>query len=326
MIKLSIIIPAYNVEEYIEKCIDSCLNQDISKDEYEIIIVNDGSTDKTTVLVDEIFEKNKNITVLNKVNGGQSSARNLGFKNALGTYIWFVDSDDFISKNCLNSILLEMDKGLDMLWFDHILVDENNDVLEKPIIDRKEGIVTATMNGPEFLTKVFKQSCMPCMFVFRNDFLKNNNIFFYEGIYMEDMLFTPIAIDKAERIKYLNLVAYNYLIRSNSTMRDQSKQEKRIEDSLVVARELKKYYIENISLGKLKSITYFEDIICSIVQYNLRRSIKDCSSSFSKRIYSKACGYGLLPIKSSKLFKSKIFCILLNSSYPLYRIICKILK
>ena len=101
---LSIIIPVFNTEKYLQKCLSSVLAQDISADEYEIIVVNDGSTDNSQKIIDEFKQSNNNIRTLIQTNSGQSVARNKALDIAKGDYIWFVDSDDYISENCLNKL------------------------------------------------------------------------------------------------------------------------------------------------------------------------------------------------------------------------------
>lgn len=95
--KLSIIIPVYNVERYLRQCLESCLSQDVPKSQYEVIIVNDGSPDNSQAIIDEYSSKYDNVRVLKKKNGGLSSARNAGLNIASGDYIWFVDSDDWVA-------------------------------------------------------------------------------------------------------------------------------------------------------------------------------------------------------------------------------------
>ena len=98
---LSIILPVYNVERYLAECLDSCLEQDIPHDDYEIICVNDGSPDNSAEILERYAREHSNIRVITQPNGGLSAARNTGLAAACGAYIWFVDSDDFIRKNCL---------------------------------------------------------------------------------------------------------------------------------------------------------------------------------------------------------------------------------
>ena len=98
MVKLSVIIPVYNAEETIEKCLNTLLNQTFN--EYELIVINDGSTDNTSNILDK-FKKNKNIVIINKQNEGIGKARNIGIKEARGEYITFVDSDDYVDEKML---------------------------------------------------------------------------------------------------------------------------------------------------------------------------------------------------------------------------------
>ena len=101
---LSIIIPIYNVEQYIEKCILSCERQNIEKSDYEIICINDGSTDRSEEIVKALKNNYNNIVALSQKNKGVSCARNLGLEKARGEYIWFVDGDDFVQENVLSDI------------------------------------------------------------------------------------------------------------------------------------------------------------------------------------------------------------------------------
>ena len=104
--KISLIVPVYNVEKYIEKCLLSCLKQDIPQSDYEIIVVNDGSPDSSLAIAERIAAAATNIIIVSQKNGGLSAARNTGLKIAKGDYIWFIDSDDTIKENCLKSIVL----------------------------------------------------------------------------------------------------------------------------------------------------------------------------------------------------------------------------
>lgn len=118
---LSFVIPVYNDEPYLVKCLESILHQDVPQDDYEIICVNDGSTDGSRSILDNYAERFSNIRVLDKNNGGVSSARNMGIDVAVGDYIWFVDADDFIETNILfrikSIVLLEKPDLLSMNAF-----------------------------------------------------------------------------------------------------------------------------------------------------------------------------------------------------------------
>ena len=105
---ISIIVPVYNVEEYLDRCIDSLINQTFHR--LEIILVDDGSTDDSAIICDKWKEKDKRITTIRKANGGQGSARNLGMRLSHGDYIGFVDSDDYIAPNLLESVVKAIDR------------------------------------------------------------------------------------------------------------------------------------------------------------------------------------------------------------------------
>jgi glycosyltransferase involved in cell wall biosynthesis len=109
--KLSIVIPVYNSSNYLDDCLGSLLDQDLNKDKYEIICVNDGSTDNSLDILKLYAEKHQNIKVINQENKGHSTARNVGLKAAKGKYVWFVDSDDFIDGNSLSTIISYMEKN-----------------------------------------------------------------------------------------------------------------------------------------------------------------------------------------------------------------------
>ena len=103
--RLNIIIPAYNVEQYLKRCVERCERQDIRREEYEVIVVNDGSPDGTLAVANELAATYENVVVLTQENGGPSKARNHGLSVAKGDYIWFVDADDYIVENCIGRVL-----------------------------------------------------------------------------------------------------------------------------------------------------------------------------------------------------------------------------
>ena len=105
---LSFIIPVYNTEEYLESCIQSLLEQDISQDEYEIICINDGSSDRSLEILKHFSQNYKNIIVVDQKNFGVCASRNRGLDLAKGEYIWFIDSDDFIKKNILGTLMIQL--------------------------------------------------------------------------------------------------------------------------------------------------------------------------------------------------------------------------
>ena len=128
MNKLSIIIPVYNVEKYIDKCLASCVNQNLTdRLDYEIVVVNDGTKDNSLSIVYDYMKMYNFIQLINKENGGLSSARNEGLKHCTGDYVWFVDSDDTIAINSLELIDRSIKEfSPDVLFFDITKIEESN--------------------------------------------------------------------------------------------------------------------------------------------------------------------------------------------------------
>lgn len=242
-VKLSIIVPIYNVEQYLAKCIDSLLNQDLSTSEYEILLVDDGSTDNSGQIADSFLENHQNIIVLHQNNQGLSGARNTGIRNARGEYIQFVDSDDNLEPNVLKTLIEKMDAdNLDVLRFDYQNVNERGEVFlpyrnEKAFVDFSEDICS----GPVFLAERLGYSCYACQFMIKTKLLIKEQLFFKEGILFEDVEWTPRVLQRAIRVSSSNLIVYDYLYRKGSISRaDNLKQQKKVVDSKInIIKELK---------------------------------------------------------------------------------------
>ena len=143
--KLSIIVPVYNVEKYIVKCVRSLLCQNY--DDYEIIIIDDGSPDHSIEVLNKAI-KDERVRIIAKKNGGLSSARNTGLQNAHGEYIWFFDSDDWAVENCLGEIVKNLN-GCDLLYFNKHYADIGN---VSKVIEKKNSLTKpCTRNGMAFL-------------------------------------------------------------------------------------------------------------------------------------------------------------------------------
>ena len=233
-LKLSIIVPVYLVEAYLRKCVDSLLAQDLSVDDYEIILVDDGSPDGCPAICDEYALLHRNIRVIHQQNRGLSGARNAGIAAASGRYIQFVDSDDYLDPNVLDSLVSKMDSGrLDVLRFDYRNVNDNYEVIDpnktpKTYVDYSEDIC----DGQTFLTERLGFGCYACQFIIRRELLTDCR--FKEGIYFEDSEWTPRMLLKAERVASTPVVVYNYLMRRGSITKstDENKKLKALEDRM----------------------------------------------------------------------------------------------
>lgn len=274
---LSIIIPAYNVQNYIKKCVLSCLNQDLPSFPYEILIINDGSQDNTPSIAEELSKRYNNVKIISQKNQGLSGARNTGLKYATGKYVWFIDSDDYISSNILkkiHTILTETD--LDILWLQWQRVDEQGNILPK----EKNWIQTQDLNitdGPYFLRHILGMCFYAWAFLFKRSFLIENGLLFKEGIYYEDLEAIPFFIEKAQKIKYEPLIAYNYLQRKGSILH--SINSKLIESLLFIISQYEKKIPQHPNVAnRLKEIQLFSvrlilNTISNIEYSKLRKDV-----------------------------------------------------
>lgn len=260
-LKLSVIVPVYNVEQYLPKCLDSLLDQDLSRDEYEIILVDDGSPDRSGEICDAIASHYSHIKVIHRENGGISAARNIGVEIAQGKYVQFVDSDDFLEPNVLKSLVHKMEYGqLDILRFNYQNVNEKYVVFEpnkvsKPFVDYRDEIC----DGLSFLTERLGFACYACQFMIKRELLAGCR--FKEGMYFEDTEWTPRLLIRAARVNSTDLMAYNYLMRigSVSRSRDESKKKKVVNDKLSLIDSLKE------QMGAAKDKRWFEGMIAQTV-------------------------------------------------------------
>ncbi len=223
MIKTSVVIPVYNVEPYIDKCLNSVFGQ--NQQEIEIIIVDDGSTDGSMDLVREYMKEKHNIKIIQQENRGLGAARNTGLKNAIGKYIYFLDSDDLISPDTLETCFQCAEKdNLQVVFFDAFpFLDgqDNGGGIQKNLYDRRRIILNhnEVYTGSSFFQQYVSKKgfLVPVWLQYVNrDFLIKNNIVFQEGILHEDIAYTFKLILLAERIKYLPRLFYQRRIRAGS--------------------------------------------------------------------------------------------------------------
>ncbi len=257
MIKLSIVVPVYNVEKYLIRCLESLKDLKI---ENEIIIVNDGSTDSSLKLAEEFKEMNEseNIKIVTQENKGLSEARNTGLKISKGEYISFIDSDDFIIKEKYerlieNTINDKLDIGIGNAVYYYEDEQEKNNVFyrSRDIVDKKidKGIIWMEIlnNNSSYRAEVWDD-------IYRRKFLIENDIYFIPGRLHEDHMFTLNVFLKAERVKYFDLTFYNYVQRDNSIMT--TKKIKNYEDmkqTLDETKEISKEYESETGLRRFFS-------------------------------------------------------------------------
>ena len=301
MYKISVIVPVYNVEEYLDECLLSLVRQDY--DNYEVIVVNDGSTDKSLKIAKKYEKKYpKLIKVYDKKNGGLSSARNYGIDKSTGEYLMFIDSDDYVFDNCLSvvgkhingnhydilvySFLVGEDKQYNMLYDDNI-----NDLYKRYIVGK-----------PNACNKVCRKELF-------------NDIKFPIGLYYEDLATMPKFAKGDVKIKFIGDALYFYRIREGSIMNKKSYTPK-MDSIFEVLEQLKDYfegnYIEEIEylyiehLLRGASLRYFDCSECSKQLDRIVSIMKQQFPNWKKNKYFK-----------KESFKKKVMCYLFYNKYHL---------
>lgn len=253
---ISIIIPVYNVEHYLEKCLRSCAEQDIESTEYEIIAINDGSMDSSLDILKSIASEYKNITFVSQENMGLSSARNKGLSRARGNYVWFVDSDDWVEQNCLRKITdLLIKNELDALTL--CAVNHINERCEKR--HDYSNFVEPSYTGLDLLNRTNDIFCVPFT-IYNRKFINTYNLKFMEGIFHEDLEFTPRSFFHAKRIGVFNDIIYHVNFNPHSISRTINY--KRSFDTMKVAESLSRF---SSQIVPLHSRHIYNDLISMII-------------------------------------------------------------
>lgn len=213
--QLSVIVPVYNVEKYIFSCIESIFKQRLDDSDFEVIIVNDGTNDRSMEIIKDFIQQHDNITVINQENQGLSVARNTGLKYAGGEYILFVDSDDLLIDNTLKLLLdCAVNSSADMVMGDFLKLTDKQIEKYIPSLSAKESV---EMSGEEaFIQFLNPRECYVWRSLYRREFLNDNHISFIPGVYFEDVPFTTECYTKADRCISLPIPFYVYRQRPNS--------------------------------------------------------------------------------------------------------------
>ena len=235
MVKYSFVVPVYNTEKYLKKCLDSLVNQTF--EDFEIIIVNDGSTDNSKNIIDDYLKKYKNIILLDQKNAGLSEARNNGVKKAKGKYLIFIDSDDYVEKDLLKNIDDNIE-DVDVLRYQIVTEDiygNNKKEYKEEVFD-----VTTGYDAFKLITNYHFVEPAWC-YVYKKDYYVRNNFRFKKGIYHEDFALIPYVIYKARTVKSINYIGYHYITREGSIMNnsDYNKTVKKAFDMLEGYKALK---------------------------------------------------------------------------------------
>lgn len=269
MPKISIIIAMYNIEKYIAYCINSCiLQKNTSVEDYEIVIINDGSTDHSLTMAEKVIQGISNARIITRPNGGLSAARNTGIENAKGQYLWFVDGDDAISDIAISTLL----HRINMTNSDAYLINFSTFGIKDKIDTSHFSGIDNLISGKEYhFTHNMILPMMAWLTIYKAEVLKTNNIFFMPGILHEDMEFSIRAHHISKSIEFVSEDLYLYRIaRTDSIMRGVKKDNTR---SLV---------------SNIKIIKSFKIFFCGVDNTFVRRLYGMLATSFFIRKYDSA--------------------------------------
>ncbi len=239
--KLSIIIPMYNAEKYIANCLDSIINSNLQNDWYEIVIVNDGSTDNGPLIAQQYANKYENITCLTQDNKGQSVARNFGIRSCDGEYIWCVDSDDMVGDDfSVLEKLLSTHKSIDILAFGLKVITENGEFIRNEC-DQPNVQHNLLQRGKDAIIAGYDPSSV-CSLWIRRHFIEEYSLFFKEGITHQDVELTYRLFADANEVLFTNEYPYIYILHPNSTSQSINPQKKikYLSDDIVVYQSFMK--------------------------------------------------------------------------------------
>lgn len=304
MIKISIIVPVYNGIKHLRPCLESLLNQDLPLNEYEIICVNDGSTDESLDLLKEFQTKSSNILVYNKENGGLGSALNLGIKKANGNYIWLVNQDDVVRYNCLGMITSFLERNaIDLFVFKY------TDVSEKWVMDNNFNDNLRDIWIENHLTKRNFDFVEPFVKIVKREVVLNNNLFFNESLFwMEDTYWTFILFKYIPNAVFtdVSFYYYRYVASSISSVKNVNNILKRNQSSLIFYNILKEEQKNN---NLLKNDTLLNQFVSDYLDFGIVQSIL----------------VGILLLPSFKMKVQELNKLKANKMYPFKNSI-KILK
>lgn len=260
--KISVIVPVYNVEKYLKRCINSILNQTFKN--FELILVNDGSTDNSLNICKNYKEKDGRIQLISQTNKGLSAARNTGLKYAKGKYVCFVDSDDFIEKEYFSLLLSNIEKyNSDIAMCEYYLTNEEGRKYSISRLNEPKDI--HVLSGEKTFSYFYKEDCVPNVVAWNKIYLRSlfDNIKYNEGHYFEDELIAPFLFYKARRVSFLRVPLYNYVQRPGSIMNTPLTL-KKVEDRILMSNQRMHFlYGRNKTLYRL-AVQQYKDWLVTV--------------------------------------------------------------
>lgn len=296
MPKVSVIIPVYNVESYLSRCLDSIISQTFK--DIEVVCVNDGSTDSSPKILECYSKMDNRVRVINKKNGGLSSARNAGVMVAKGEYILFVDSDDYISTNAVERLYKNAEKNIsDMVVFAYVQGDKEYAPVKKMGTSEYRGFENKPCNAkklPDSAYRAFPVSAW-CKF-YKTDFIRNKS--FYEDMIYEDIPFWADVFTSAERITYIDEALYFYrtgrigqiMQTKSDKVMDVIKAYKRVY-KLLIEREVWQRYRHQVQMLMMLDSLLKYNVVLDEYKEKMFYELKSMSDDIDFEYFDKSCRY-----------------------------------
>lgn len=266
--KVSVIVPIYNAEKYIEKCIESVMNQSLK--EIEVILINDGSEDSSEEKCKQYVNKYEYIQLVNQKNSGQGAARNLGMSLAKGECIFFLDADDYLPQDALEILYNKIiTTNSDMVCGTSESVFKDGTKIRKAMqlneMEKQE-------SGKDIILKTKYKDISPMvwLYMYRKSFIEKNNLVFPIGLFHEDCEFNLKTYYYANKISFIKDVTYCQFISDNSTMR--SKNIKKSMDAIQIAKNIEKFISNDVKEEEIKKIFY--GYVSFLYSYSLHYAIQ----------------------------------------------------
>lgn len=259
---LSIIVPVYNVEKYIEGCLNSVIEN--YYDGIEVILVDDGSKDKSSIICDRYVENYEYISVIHKENGGLSSARNAGIKKATGKYIWFIDSDDYVKEGSIAKIIKYTSNDTDLILGSYCDVLPNGEIIEDKLFEPQKDI-----KAYEYFYGIGSTSYAAFRSICKKDFILENDLFFTEGIYHEDEDWTPRVLCSAKTFCVMSGTIYYYRV-GNPQSIITTPNPKKIYDKIFLANRIYDRIKDNKDMPK-----NMEDFLRYRIEHNFTAALNE---------------------------------------------------
>lgn len=318
--KLSFIIPLYNAEAYIGKCLDSILDSDINRKEYEIIVIDDGSKDDGQSVVKQYAQKYDNIKLLVQENQGQSVARNYGIREAQGEYIWCIDSDDYTDSKFSGFLnLLQPNPSLDIIAVQLTKVRENGEKVglecEQPAV--KHNVI---MKGRDAVINGYNPSSV-CALIVRKALMEKYDLHFYEGITHQDVELSYRLMAHADDVVFTDYAPYIYVLHPNSTSQSINPQKKikYLSDEIIIMQSFTKLAEE----FKSSDSRLYEAIMRRVknIHFGMVLNLHNVKKEYAPlginaAVIENLKDAGLYPIRTNfGSWKKNVFKILLNQEW-----------